>query len=172
MLDIKYVRENLKEVKKALGKKSQFKFDLEKVLELDEERRGLMARVEMLRAEQNKVSKVKGDITRAKEIKKMLKDLEPQLAKAEENFKVEAVKLPNIPFDDVPEGKDENDNKVLKTEGDIKLKSGKDHVKIGTALDLIDIERAGKVSGSRFYYLKNEAVELEFALIKYSLHIF
>lgn len=181
MLDIKYVRENLAGIKKALAKKSQFKFDLEKVLKLDEEKRTLQARIEMLRAEQNKVSKKKsakrgpavagGDIARAKEIKKMLKDLGPQLAEAEENFKVETVKLPNIPLDDVPEGKDGSDNKVIKTEGDIKLKSGKDHVELGKALDLIDIERAGKVSGSRFYYLKNEAVELEFALIKYALDI-
>ena len=171
MLDIKYVRENLEEVKKKLAKRSNFNFDLEKVLKLDEEKRSLMARIEMLRAEQNKVSAKDGDITRAKEIKTMLKDLEPQLAEAEENFKVEAVKLPNIPLESVLEGKSEDDNKVIRTEGDIRLKTGKDHVELGQALDIIDIERAGKVSGSRFYYLKNEAVELEFALVRYAMDI-
>ncbi len=171
MLDIKYVRGNLEEVKKKLAKRSNFKFDLEKVLKLDEEKRSLQARIEMLRAEQNKVSKGKGNITRAKEIKTMLKDLEPQLLETEENFKVEAVKLPNIPLDDVPEGKSDEENKIIKTVGEIKIKKGKDHVEIGKALDLIDIERAGKVSGSRFYYLKNEAVELEFALVKYAMDI-
>jgi seryl-tRNA synthetase len=125
----------------------------------------------MLRSEQNKVSKEKGNHTRAKEIKAMLKDLEPQLLEAEENFKVEAVKLPNIPLESVPEGETEDDNKVLKTEGDIRLKTGKDHVELGKTLDIIDIECAGKVSGSRFYFLKNEAVELEFALVRYALDI-
>lgn len=171
MFDIKFVRENLRKVKKKIATKCQFKCDVDKVLKLDEEKRVLMGRVEMLRAEQNKVSKSKGDITRAKEIKKMLKDLEPQLAEAEENFKVETVKLPNIPFDDVPVGKDPSDNKVIKKEGKIVLEKGKNHIEIGKALDIIDIERASKVSGSRFYYLKNQAAELEFALIQYALAI-
>ncbi len=171
MLDIKYVRENLESVKKKLATKCQFKCDVDKVLKLDEEKRTMMGRVEMLRAEQNKVSKKDGDLSRAKEIKRMLKDIEPQLLDAQHNFYDEAVKIPNIPFDDVPEGKSESDNKVFKTEGDIKLKTGKDHVELGKNLNLIDIERAGKVSGSRFYYLKNQAVELEFALVKYAMEI-
>ncbi len=175
MLDIKYVRENLKEVKKDIAQKCQFKCDVDKVLELDEERRGLMARIEMLRAAHNKMAKEGKSVSRrtdrAKEIKKMLKDLEPQLAEAEENFKIEAVKIPNIPLSDVPEGKDESQNEIIKTVGKIGLKKGNDHVEIGKKLDLIDIERASKVSGSRFYYLKNEAVELEFALIQYAMEI-
>jgi seryl-tRNA synthetase len=171
MLDIKYLRQNLAAVKKALAQRNNFQFDLERVLKLDEERRSLMARIEMLRAEQNKMAKAGKRSDRAVEIKRMLKDLEPQLAEAEENFKVEAVKLPNIPLPDVPEGKDSSQNKVIKTVGKIKLETGKNHIEIGRALDLIDAERAGKVSGSRFYYLKNEAVELEFALIKYALEI-
>jgi len=171
MLDIKYLRQNLAAVKKALAQRNNFQFDLERVLKLDEERRSLMARIEMLRAEQNKMAKAGKRSDRAVEIKRMLKDLEPQLAEAEENFKVEAVKLPNIPLPDVPEGKDSSQNKVIKTVGKIKLETGKNHIEIGLALDLIDAERAGKVSGSRFYYLKNEAVELEFALIKYALEI-
>jgi len=170
MLDIKYIRENLEEVKSAIAKRG-VNIDWEKLLKLDEDRRGLEGRIELLRAEQNKVSKEKGDMTHAKEIKAMLKDLEPQLVDTQENFKVEAVKVPNIPFKDVPEGKSDAANKVLKTVGEIKLKSGRDHVTIGRSLDLIDIERAGKVSGSRFYYLKNEAVELEFALVKYAMDI-
>ena len=175
MLDIKYVRENLEEVKKKIATKCQFKCDVDKVLKLDEERRGLMARTEMLRAEQNKMAKEGKSASRrtdrAVEIKKMLKDLEPQLDDAEENFKIEAVKLPNIPLPDVPEGEDPSQNEILKKEGKIRLKSGKDHVEISKTLDLIDIDRASKVSGSRFYYLKNEAAELEFALIGYALEM-
>lgn len=174
MLDIKYVRENLEEVKKKFATKSQFECDVDKVLKLDEEKRTLLARVEMLRAEQNKVSNPpaggKGDINRGKEIKEMIKDLEPQLVEAEENFKIEAVKLPNIPLDDVPVG-DASKNKILKKEGTVKIKKGKDHIELGKSLDIIDIERATKVSGSRFYYLKNQAAEFEFALIQYALDI-
>lgn len=170
MLDIKYLRENLEETKKALAKRRE-QFDLEKLIKLDDERKDLQKKVESLRAEQNELAKKKEWTEKAVEIKKMLKDLEPQLLEAQENYKIEAVKIPNIPFPDVLEGKDENDNQVLKEEGEIKLKKGKDHLEIGKALDLIDIDRAAKVSGSRFYFLKNEAVELEFALIKYALDI-
>ncbi len=171
MLDLKYVRENLGEIKKKIATKGQFKCDVDQVLKLDEERRGLMARIEMLRAEQNKMAKEGKRSERAVEIKKMIKDLEPQLAEAEENFKVEAVKIPNIPLSDVPEGQDESQNEVMKEIGEIKIKSGKDHLEIGKNLDLIDIERASKVSGSRFYYLHNEVVELEFALIKFAMEM-
>ena len=167
MLDIKYVRENLEEVKNALAKRKG-EFDLGKLLALDEERKDVLKRIETLRSEQNKLT---GKNDRAIEIKQMIKDLEPQLQEVEENFKLEAVKLPNISQDDVPEGKDENDNKVIKEVGEIKLKTGKDHFELGKALDIIDVERAVKVSGNRFYYLKNQAVELEFALIKYVLDV-
>jgi len=171
MLDFKYVRENLDKVKRDIAKKCQFKCDVDKVLKLDEERRSLMGRIEMLRAEQNKMAKEGKRSERAIEIKKMIKDLEPQLAEAEENFKVEAVRIPNIPLPDVPDGKDPSQNEIIKKVGKIKIEKGKDHLEIGKDLDLIDIERAGKVSGSRFYYLKNEAVELEFALIQYALEM-
>ncbi|OGD56973.1 serine--tRNA ligase [Candidatus Berkelbacteria bacterium RBG_13_40_8] len=72
---------------------------------------------------------------------------------------------------DVPEGTSEADNKVIKEVGDIKIRKDKDHVELGKALDIIDIDRASKVSGSRFYYLKNQAAELEFALINYALEL-
>lgn len=170
MLDIKFVRENLDKVKENLEKRGA-EVNLEKLIKFDDERKDLLKRIEMLRAEQNELAKKKEKTDRAVEIKKMLKDLEPQLAEAEENYKVLAVSLPNILFADVPEGKDENDNKVLKEEGEIKLEKGKDHFEIGKSLGLIDIERASKVSGARFYYLKNQAVELEFALVKYVLDI-
>ncbi len=170
MLDIKFIRENLEEVKKALAKKHT-QFDLENLIKLDDERKDLLKRIEVLRAEQNKLAKKKEKGEKAIEVKKMLKDLEPQLQQAKENYKVLAVTMPNIPLADVPEGKDEDDNQVVKEEGEIKLKKGKDHIELSRALDLIDIDRAAKVSGSRFYFLKNQAVELEFALIKYALDI-
>lgn len=170
MLDIKYVRENLTEVKKALEKRNA-NVDLEKILKLDDERRDILKRLEMLRAEQNELAAKKEKSDRAVEIKRILKDLKPQAQETEEKYKIEAVKIPNIPLDDVPVGRNESENKVIKTVGEIRIKSGKNHIELGKFLDIIDIDRAVKVSGSRFYYLKNEAVELEFALIMYALDI-
>lgn len=170
MIDIKYVRENLGEVKKALAKR-HVDVDWEKLIKLDDERKELLKNLETIRSKQNELSKAKERSEEAVKVKRMIKDIEPKLAEAEENLKVAVVTIPNIPFGDVPKGKDDSENKVLKEEGTIKLKTGKDHVELGKALDIIDIDRAAKVSGSRFNYLKNEAVELEFALIKYALDI-
>lgn len=170
MTDIKMIRENFNEVKKAMAKRGK-EIDWEKLLKLDDERRELLKNIETLRAKQNELSKSKERSDEAVKIKQMIKDLEPKLAEAEENYKTLAVKIPNIPLDDVPTGRDESENIVIEKVGDIKVKSGKDHVELGTALDIIDIDRATKVSGPRFYYLKNEAVELEFALIKYATEI-
>jgi len=167
MLDIKFVRENLDKVKASLEKR-EAKVDLDELLKLDDAKRDAQARVETLRAEQNKLGKE--DIEKAKEIKQMLKDIEPQLAEAQEAYKVAAVNVPNIVLDDVPAG-DESHAEIVKEVGEIKLKEGKDHMELGLPLDLIDVDRAGKVSGSRFYYLKNELVELEFALVRYVLDI-
>jgi len=174
MLDIKFVRENLVKVKKALAKR-QTNFDLENLIKLDDERKSIQGRVDELHAQQNQLAKEGKSAGRrtdeAVKVKQMLKDLEPQLAQAQEAFKIEAVKVPNIPLPDVPEGEDASKNVVVKKVGEIKLKEGKEHFEIGKDLDLIDIDRAAKVSGSRFYYLKNQAAELEFALIKYALDI-
>jgi seryl-tRNA synthetase len=170
MLDLKYVRENLESVKKATEKRG-VNIDFEKLIKLDDEGKEILYRVETLRTEANQLAKEKQKNDRAIEIKKMLKDLEPQLLEAEENYKVLAVTVPNILLSDVPEGKSEEDNEIVKEEGEIKLKTGKDHIELGKALDIIDIDRASKVSGARFYYLKNQAVDLEFALVKYALDI-
>ena len=161
MLDIKYIRENLEEVKKQIEKRGA-EIDWEKLIKLDNERRDILYRIETLRSESNIIAKEKQRNDRAIEIKRMLKDLEPQLQEAEENFKVIAVTIPNIPQDDVPKGKDEKDNQIVRESGKIKIKTGKDHVELGKTLDIVDIERASKVSGPRFYYLKNQAVELAF----------
>ncbi len=171
MLDLKYIRENLKEVQKNLEKRGA-KVDLDKLLEFSGKKKDLQSQIELLRFEQKKLT---GKNDRAVKIKQMLKDLEPQLQEIAENLKTEAVKMPNILQDDVPEGKDETQNVVLREVGEINPPAGEkkdpDHIEIGKALDLIDIDRAVKVSGNRFYFLKNQAVELEFALVKYVIDL-
>lgn len=169
MLDIKFVRENAEQVKKSIEKRGS-KFDLEKLIVLDDAKKDVQIRVETLQAEANKLAKAGERTDRGVEIKQMLKDLEPQLAEALENYKVLAVNAPNIVLDDVQPGGEEA-NEVVKKYGDIRVEKGKDHIELGLALNLIDIDRAGKVSGSRFCYIKNELVELEFALARYVLDI-
>jgi len=166
MLDIKFIRQNPNKVKEGCRKK-QVKVDIDKVLELDEKRRNYLKEVEALRFEQKKLGKDK--IERAKKLKAKIKRIEPQLKKTESEFNKLVKQIPNLPQDDVPEGKDESDNVVLREVGrkpkfDFKFK---DYLEISQKLDLIDVKRAAKVSGSRFGFLKNEAAILEFALINF-----
>ena len=95
--------------------------------------------------------------------------MEPKLEKINAELKNLLFSLPNIPFDSVPVGKDESGNKVIRKWGrPTKFNfEPKDHVEIGENLDLIDIETAGKVSGTRFAYLKNQAAIIQYALVQY-----
>jgi len=175
MLDINFIRENKEKVKTACKNKNvQISVDL--VLDLDKEKRALITEMENLRAEQNKISRGgtenKEIFVQAKEIKQKIKAMEPQLEKVEAELKGLLLQLPNIPFDDVPVGEDDTKNIVVKKVGNVFLKKlfagshAKDYMQLGEALDLIDTERAGKVAGSRFGYIKNELAIMEFALIK------
>ena len=170
MLDIKFIRENSKKVKEGCQKK-QVKVDIDHLLELDEQRRKFIQEIETLKSEKNKLGK--DEIEKAKKIKKEIKKIEPKLGKVEKEFKKLMKQVPNLPLDEVPEGKDENDNKVLRQEGQ-KPKfnfPAKDYLAIAEKQDIIDIARAAKVSGTRFRYLKGEAVLLEFALIQLAFEV-
>jgi len=171
MLDINFIRENPNKLKEACEKK-QVKIDVDKVLELDKKKRELMTELETLKAEQNKISRGGKDnnvlIEQAKEIKGKIKEMEPELEKIEAELKNLLLQLPNIPFDDVPVGKDDSGNVVLRKVGHTPkwiFHKPKDYMELGKSLDLIDTERAGKVSGSRFGYIKGQLALLEFALI-------
>jgi len=167
MLDIKFIRENSEKVKKAAENKG-VKVDIEKLLELDKKKSDLFQKVETLRIQKNQAAKNK-DVIRGKKVKKMLQDLEPQLTEVSEALLEIMYHIPNPAADDVKVGKSDKENEIIKTVGekpkfDFKIL---DHVELGKKLDLIDSERAGKISGSRFTYLKNQAVLLEFALIQF-----
>ena len=166
MLDIKFIRQNPNKVKEGC-KKKQIEVDIDKVLELDEKRRNYIKEVEVLRFEQKKLGKDK--IERARKLKAKIKRIEPQLKKIESEFNRLMKQIPNLPQDDVPEGRDETENKVIRKWGNIPKFDFKfkDYLEISQKLDLIDVKRAVKVSGSRFGFLKNEAVILEFALINF-----
>ncbi len=171
MLDINFIRENSKKVKEACENKN-VKIDVGRVLALDKGKRELITEMETLKAEQNKISRGGKEnnvlITQAKEIKEKIKSMEPELEKIEIELKDLLLQLPNIPFDDVPVGKDDSGNVVLRHSGHKPIflfSKPKDYMELGEALDLIDTKRAGKVAGSRFGYIKGQLALLEFALI-------
>lgn len=169
MLDINFIRENKDKVRKVL-KARNFDLDLDKLLKLDEQRRELILKVDDLRQQRNLAAKDK-NIEKGKEVKEELGSLEDNLKKVEEELNQLLLQFPNIPLEDVPIGKDASENKIIRKWGEVtKLNfKPKDHIELGEKLDIIDIETAGKVSGSRFAYLKNEAVLLQFALINFVL---
>ncbi|HLC39037.1 MAG TPA: serine--tRNA ligase [Patescibacteria group bacterium] len=168
MLDIKFIRDNLETVKKATTDKG-YEVDFEKLLKIDDERKRLLVETEESRAQKNQLKKE--DAEKGREIKETLKKLDPKLAEIEKEFMELMYKVPNPALKDVKVGKDEKDNEIIKKEGKIELKKGRDHLEIGKALDLIDVEAGAKASGSRFAYLKNQAAQLELALINFAMEI-
>ncbi|MBI2623533.1 MAG: serine--tRNA ligase [Candidatus Liptonbacteria bacterium] len=180
MLDIKLLREESERVKKAIAAKNADPKLVDEFGKLDAEWRALTAELDGLRAEQKKISKErnKEQGTRNKE---EIKKLEGELRALEEKRDAVWQKIPNLPSEDTPVGKDETTNKVIRVVGeprDFSAKGGsasggkpKNHFELGEALGLIDIETAAKVSGARFAYLKGGAVELGLALVHYAFAI-
>lgn len=177
MLDIKFIRQNPDKVKEGCRKRG-LKVDIDKILIIDEERRKYLKDVEFLRGEQNRVSdliakemdpkKKEEEISKAQEIKDEIRKDDRILRGLNEELKRLMLEIPNLPFEDVPVGKDERDNVILREVGkkqgfDFELN---DYLTLAEKLDLIDVKRAAKVSGPRFGYLKKEAVLLEFALVE------
>ena len=180
MLDIKFIRQNPEKVKEGCQKKG-VKVDIDKLLEVDKKRRETLQALEDMRAQKNKASKEirqaksKGEkdviILKMRELDGNSDRLTQTLKESDEEFNRLMLQLPNLPLDDVPVGKDERDNEVLKEVGKKPKFSfkPKDYLEIAENLDIIDVKRAAKVSGTRFGYLKREATLLEFALIRLAL---
>ncbi len=170
MLDIKFIRENPQIITKGTAAKG-YKVDVKELLEIDESRRKLQVIFDELRAKQKNLTAA--DREEAKGVKVQLKEAEERLGHAEAELDKRLRELPNLPRPDVKVGKSEAENEVVRTVGKppkFTFKP-KDYLELAKLHDLIDIERAGKVSGARFGYLKNEAALLEFALIQYGLSV-
>jgi seryl-tRNA synthetase len=176
MLDIKFIRENPDKVKEGC-KAKQAKVDLDRLLEVDKKRRETLQALEDIRAQKNKASKEiqkardkkekEKIILKMRELDKNNDRLDENLKELEKDFNNLMLQIPNLPLEEVPAGKDEKDNLVLREEGE-KTKfefKPEDYLKIAENLNLIDVKRAAKVSGTRFGCLKREAPFLEFALI-------
>ncbi|MDO8558537.1 MAG: serine--tRNA ligase [bacterium] len=171
MLDIKFIRENPEKVKEGVRKKNA-KVDVDALLRLDADHRKLLSELEELRAEQNKKSKeAKGESAELKELKVRVQSLDKEESEKKEELDEILHTVPNLPFENVPVGPDESGNVVVREVGE-KPKFDfppKDYLVISEKLDIIDVERASQVSGSRFGYLKGRAALLEFALIQYTM---
>lgn len=182
MLDPRLLKENPQAVREMLEKRNMADFPLDSLVGLDRHRRGLMVETQELRQKKNVLSeaiagkkKAKQDtsseLNQMKEISSRLGKAEEEMTKVEEQFRHQIMLLPNMLHESVPVGKDEKSNVIVRQSGtprrfDFKPK---DHVDIATALDLIDIERAVKISGARFYFLKNELVKMNQALVQFAL---
>lgn len=173
MLDIKYIREHKEEVKKNCENRLS-SANIDEVLKLDEQRRKIIGEIDALRAERNTGSKSKPtpeEIEKMKQKGAKIGGLEAELLKVEEKYNEELFKVPNLTHPEVVASKNEDDNPVMEIfKEPTKFNfEPKDHVQLAESLDLIDFERATKVSGAKFFYLKNELVLLEFALAQYCL---
>jgi len=171
MLDIKVIRQNSEKVKTAVKNRGLDSKVVDRVLKVDEAHRQLAKEVEKWRGIKNKLGKE--DIAEGKRVKEMLRRLEPDLKAVAEELKLVLAQIPNIPAKDVPVGRDESDNVEIKKWGKVKKTSfkPKDHLDLGEALDVIDVKRTVKVSGSRFGSLKNEAALLELALLNFGMKL-
>ncbi len=164
MLDIKFIRENPDLILKK-AKDKGIEVNIEHVLELDSKLRGLDTMVQSLREERNRTAKEK-NIEKGKEIKVKLEKEENAFNAIREELNRYLLQIPNPAKDDVKVGKNDSENEVLRKVGDpTKFDfTPKDHLNLGEKLDIIDVARASKISGARFYFLKNDGALLEFAL--------
>ncbi len=173
MLDVKFIRENLKLVEKSAREKG-YKVNVRELLDLDDERKKELAEVEELRQRRNEIAKkMKGGkpssdlIAEGKQIKEELSEKEQALAKAESRVAEILKQIPNVIFEDVPLGGEECSVEVKKWGKN--HEKGVDHLDYATSRDWVDFERGAKVAGAKFYYLKNELALLENALLQYGL---
>jgi seryl-tRNA synthetase len=184
MLDIKLIRENPELVKANLAKRGNPEClqMLEDLITVDKEWRSNLTKLNDLRhgrklvtieiAKLKKAGKEATDeFTKAEDIDVQIKLIEKQVAEQEKKTHDYLLRLPNWLDDSVPLGKDDKDNVQVKTWGTIPQFNFevKNHIDLALNLDLIDMERAGKVSGSRFFYLKNEVAMLDMALMSFAI---
>lgn len=171
MLDINFIRENAQKVKKATKAKNINPSIVDRLLKVDEERRKILGAVEALRAKRNKLTK--DDIAEGRKLKEELGGKEGDLKVVEKDFNELLYKIPNVVSDSVPVGKDASENKVIRSWGKpAKFDfDAKDHVELGKSLGIIDLETASKVTGTRFVYLKGDAVLLQNAVYQLALSV-
>lgn len=184
MLDLKHLRANFEEVKSKLKYRGEDLSDLGKFEELDQRRRALIAEAEVLKGKRNEVSQQISQLKREKkdaetlivemrEVGDRIKLLDDDLRVVEQELEQLLLSIPNIPHESVPVGETEDDNVTIRTWGELPQFSfePKPHWDIANGLDILDFERAGKVTGSRFVFYKGLGARLERALINFMMDL-
>jgi seryl-tRNA synthetase len=183
MLDLKLIRSEPERVKAALARRGDAD-QVDELLALDARRRQLLPEVESAQAERKTLSKQIGEAKQAggdagelmatvQGLKEKIESGKEELERVEADLNRLVVSLPNLPDPDAPEGMTEDDAVVLREVGERPAFDfePRDHLEIGTALDLIDMEAGARLSGSRFAYLKGDLVLLELALVRFAIEL-
>jgi len=180
MLDPALLKENIEILKLNISRRN-LDVDIDLLTELNEERKKLRFEAEQKRSNQKELGKEIANadkekkealLNRASELSSEVKSLFEKVDQKDEEFLNQWIKIPNIISDSSPDGKSDSDNKEIKKIGDIKeIKNPKDHLEIASKLNLIDVEKASEVSGSRFAYLFGDLVKIEFNLVSWALNM-
>jgi seryl-tRNA synthetase len=180
MLDLRFIREEKNQVQETLVKRGK-KIDLEKILSLDQKRTRLQTEIDRKRRRRNQIAdqisknpKLKDKLqNEGKKLKNEISKLEKDLAKVQIELNEKLALVPNLISDKVPIGKNDKENVEIKKWGKPSQFdfTPHNHLTLGKKLDLLDFESGAKVAGSQFYFLKNEAVLLEFALSMYAIDL-
>ncbi len=180
MLDAQFIRENLDAVKTNCRNRN-VKADVDRVVQLDDERKRLVQETQTVQQRQNEIAKLtKGEkdaakrqalIQEGKSLKEKVAGLEKQLKQAETDLRAALITIPNVSHPAAPVGTTAEDNKVIRRWGEPHKFDfpATDHVALAESLNLVDFEAGASVAGQKFYFLKNEAVLLELALIQYAM---
>jgi seryl-tRNA synthetase len=180
MLDAAFIREHLDDVKTNCRNRN-VKADADRVVQLDDERKRLLQQTQVIQQRQNEVSKLipqekdaarkQERIAEGKSLREQVGGLEKQLKEVQEQLHAALLTIPNMTHPDAPVGTTAEDNKVIRKWGEPRPFdfAAKDHVALAETLQLVDFEAGASVAGQKFYYLKNEAVLLELALVQYAM---
>src|ERR671933_2366996 len=180
MLDLRFVRENAAAVAGNCRNRG-VEANVDLVVELADRRSELMQELNELRQRQNQVAKSVGRerdpearerlIVESRRTKELVPEKEAELATVEGRLREEMLKIPNMTHPDAPIGRDETDNVEIRRVGEIPEFGfePRDHVELGESLRIIDFEAGTKVTGSKFYFLRGDAVLLELGLVRYAL---
>ncbi len=180
MLDAAFIREHLQAVKTNCENRG-VAVDVDKIVQLDDQRKAFISNTQVVQQRQNELSKLipqtkdkaakDGLIVEGKSLREQVGQLETQVKQTEADLKLALLQVPNMTHPDAPVGKTPADNKVIKKWGEPTKFDfvPKDHVALAEGLDLVDFEAGASVTGQKFYFLKNEAVLLELALVQYAM---
>ena len=169
MIDLKKVREHLEEYQTVLKKRNS-NLNLDQILSLDDQRKELQQKIDALKFQQKELA-AKQDYEGAKSLKSQIQTAEEEYNKVAEELKGLQLQMPNFLHDSIPEGKDDSENVEIRRNGEIPQFDFplQDHMTLMKKYDMIDVERGVKIAGARSYFLKNDGMLLEQAILQYAL---